>query len=670
MKKIFTCLLATMLLIGGCNKNNNSSSEYQEPDMSRTYTKLDSNSLFVRKVDNIGDDFIMGMDASSVIAQEASGVKYYDYNGEEEDVFKVLSDSGINYIRVRIWNDPFNENGKGYGGGNCDINTAIQIGKRATKYKMKLLVNFHYSDFWADPAKQQAPKAWKKMDYQEKSEALYNYTKDCLLKLKEENISVGMVQVGNETNGGKMAGETRFSFFAGLFNQGAKAVREVFPNALVAVHFANPEKTANYLDWAKKLKTNNVDYDVFGSSYYPYWHGTLDNLSSVLSEIGETYNKKTMVLETSYAYTTDNFDFWNNTIGTSGFDDKFYPFTIAGQTNSMVDIIDTIANKTTNGIGVCYWEGTWNAVGTSSFEANQLLWEKHGSGWATSYAADYDPDDAGQWYGGCAVENQAFFDSEGKPLESLKLFNLVRFGNEAPKYIDGIEDAYLTKYTYEDFNLPNTVNVIYNDNSKEAIPVIWESFDIEAAKAQGNGKHTIKGVASNQEVYCYLTIMEFNFVENYSFEDTSIKPWQVINLSQTALSDTYKAQVTSENPQTGSSAFHFWTQDADTVNVNVEQELTLETSGTYKYQISLLGGCDTSESNSTTQNIYAYVKINGEVLNSQNGYITSYNGGYSDILIENIQYNVGDSIVIGFHIECSEAGVWGDVDDALFNFVS
>ena len=160
MKKIFTCLLATMLLIGGCNKNNNSSSEYQEPDMSRTYTKLDSNSLFVRKVDNIGDDFIMGMDASSVIAQEASGVKYYDYNGEEEDVFKVLSDSGINYIRVRIWNDQFNENGKGYGGGNCDINTAIQIGKRATKYKMKLLVNFHYSDFWADPAKQQAPKAW------------------------------------------------------------------------------------------------------------------------------------------------------------------------------------------------------------------------------------------------------------------------------------------------------------------------------------------------------------------------------------------------------------------------------------------------------------------------------------------------------------------------------
>ena len=196
MKKIFIYLLTSILLIGGISgcKSNQSSSL----DMSRTYEKLESDSLYVRKVENIGDDFIMGMDASSVISQEASGVKYYDYNGEEEDVFKVLSDSGINYIRVRIWNDPFDSEGHGYGGGNCDINTAIAIGKRATKYKMKLLVNFHYSDFWADPAKQKAPKAWANMEYQDKCTALYEYTKECLQKLKDENIAVGMIQVGNE----------------------------------------------------------------------------------------------------------------------------------------------------------------------------------------------------------------------------------------------------------------------------------------------------------------------------------------------------------------------------------------------------------------------------------------------------------------------------------------
>lgn len=662
MKKYLKLLFAALLLIGGA-------SSCEKP---RTIEKLPSDSLYVRKVENIGDDFIMGMDASSVLAQEASGVKYYDYNGKEEDVFKVLSDSGINYIRVRVWNDPFDENGNGYGGGNCDIDTAVEIGKRATKYNMKLLVNFHYSDFWADPAKQQVPKAWKNLEYQEKCDALYDYTKECLNKLKKAKVDVGMVQVGNETSGGKMAGETRFSFFANLFNYGSKAVREVFPEAMVAVHFANPEKTNNYYDWASKLATYNVDYDVFGSSYYPYWHGTLENLSTVLSDIAETYNKKTMVLETSYAYTEENFDFWNNTIGTSGYDAKPYPFTLAGQTNAIVDIIDTVANKITNGIGVCYWEGTWNAVGTSSYEENSVLWEKYGSGWASSYAAQYDPNDAGQWYGGCAVENQALFDSQGKPLESLKLFNLVRFGNtDAPKYIDGIEDASMSKYTYEDITLPATVNVIYNDNSKEAIDVVWEEFDIEAAKAAGNGKHQIEGVAGGKKVYCNLTILEYNFTENYSFENgTNTSPWVVTNLSEASLSDTYKATVTNENPQTGKYAFHFWAQSANTVNFDVEQQLNLTTEGTYKMQVSLLGGCGTGESDKATQNNYAYVKINGEIVYKQNGYITSYNGGYSDILIEGIQYKLGDTISIGFHIECSEGEVWGDVDDVLFNFVS
>ena len=115
-------------------------------------SKIEGSDLFVKKVDNLAEDFIMGMDASSVIAEEASGVKYYNYSGQEQDVFQTLAQSGINYIRVRVWNDPYDKDGNGYGGGNCDIENAVEIGKRATQYGMKLLVNFHYSDFWADPA--------------------------------------------------------------------------------------------------------------------------------------------------------------------------------------------------------------------------------------------------------------------------------------------------------------------------------------------------------------------------------------------------------------------------------------------------------------------------------------------------------------------------------------
>ena len=152
---IFSLVALSSALLFGCA----SPSMSYIPD-----SKIEGSDLFVKKVDNLPEDFIMGMDASSVIAEEASGVKYYDFDGQEQDVFQTLAESGISYIRVRVWNNPYDKNGNGYGGGNCDINTALEIGKRATKYGMKLLVNFHYSDFWADPAKQMVPLEWKGMD--------------------------------------------------------------------------------------------------------------------------------------------------------------------------------------------------------------------------------------------------------------------------------------------------------------------------------------------------------------------------------------------------------------------------------------------------------------------------------------------------------------------------
>ena len=183
-----TVMMCAASVITGCSNSTN-----QKP--------VSSDTLYVEKVENLPEDFIFGMDASQVPALEAAGVTYYDYNGQEADVFETLAKSGINYIRVRVWVDPFDGAGNGYGGGNCNIDTAVEIGKRATKYGMKLLVNFHYSDFWADPGKQMAPKAWQGMDIETKAEALYQYTAESLNKLKEAQVDVGMVQIGNETNG-------------------------------------------------------------------------------------------------------------------------------------------------------------------------------------------------------------------------------------------------------------------------------------------------------------------------------------------------------------------------------------------------------------------------------------------------------------------------------------
>ena len=281
-------------------------------------TGAQASDLYVRKAEHLPEDFFLGMDVSSVLSLEASGVRYRDTDGTEKDLFALLSENGVNLIRVRVWNDPFDSDGNGYGGGNNNIEAAVEIGRRAAAYGLPLLVDFHYSDFWADPSKQQTPKAWEGMDIKAKAEALYTYTADCLSRLKAEGIRVSMVQLGNETNG-RMCGERIWmNIVHHLMKAGSRAVREVYPDALVAVHFTNPESADTMLNYASKLAYYDLDYDVFGTSYYPYWHGTLDNLRQVLGEIAETYGKKVMVMETSYAYTLEDGDFSGNTIGEGG----------------------------------------------------------------------------------------------------------------------------------------------------------------------------------------------------------------------------------------------------------------------------------------------------------------------------------------------------------------
>ncbi|MBQ6430597.1 MAG: glycosyl hydrolase 53 family protein [Oscillospiraceae bacterium] len=384
-----------------------------------------SETLAVKAIPDLPEDFILGMDVSTVLSEEESGVKYYDFAGTETDLFRLLRDCGITHVRVRVWNDPYDDEGHGYGGGNCSPERAVEIGRRAAAYGLKLIVDFHYSDFWADPGKQTVPKAWQGMDFGEKTKAVGEFTRETLRKFASAGAEVAMVQVGNEING-FLCGETGWEHIQALLQAGAEAVREVSPEALVAVHFSNPERSGAYQDYAKRLDEYGVDYDVFATSYYPIWHGTLENLSAVLSGIANRYGKKVIVMETSYAYTADDSDFFANTVGADSA--APYPFSVQGQADAVRDVIDTTAHVP-GGIGVVCWEGAWISVGGASWEENRTLWERYGSGWATGYAASYNPEDAGRYYGGCAVDNQAFFDPGGRPLESLKLFSLLRSGN-------------------------------------------------------------------------------------------------------------------------------------------------------------------------------------------------------------------------------------------------
>ena len=279
MRRLILISLALMLLLGSGAKADNT--------------------LYVRKTE-LSHDFILGMDVSSVLSLEKSGVSYADAQGIEKDLFQILRENGINYIRVRVWNDPYDAQGNAYGGGNNDIQAAREIGRRAALQGMKLLVDFHYSDFWADPGKQQAPKAWEGMKIKDKAQAAYLFTLDSLRQLREAGADIGMVQLGNETNG-KLAGEKTWMNIFRVMEAGSRAVRETDPGIQVAVHFSNPETAGSYMTYASKLDYYKLDYDVFATSYYPYWHGTLDNLKQVLSDVQSAYGKKVMVAETSYA---------------------------------------------------------------------------------------------------------------------------------------------------------------------------------------------------------------------------------------------------------------------------------------------------------------------------------------------------------------------------------
>ena len=657
MKRII-CLSLVLLLLAGCTPQIQPSTQNNISYIPNG--KIEGSDLYVKKVENLPEDFIMGMDASSVLSLEASGVKYFNFAGQEQDVFRTLAENGVNYIRVRIWNNPFDANGNGFGGGNCDIHTAVEIGKRATAYGMKLLVNFHYSDFWADPGKQMVPRAWKDMTLEEKTQALYQYTVESLQLLKDAGVDVGMVQVGNETNG-SFCGEKEWINMHPLFSAGSKAVREVFPEALVALHFANPEKVTNYADYAWKLTAYQVDYDVFASSYYPYWHGTLENLTNVLTDINKKYGKKVMVMETSYAYTSADSDFFGNTISDGGAVAKNYPYTVQGQATCVRDVIECVANIP-GGIGVCYWEGTWITVGKNSWEENSALWEKYGSGWATSYAVSYDPHDAGKYYGGNAVDNQAMFDAKGHPLESLRVFNLVRYGNtDVTLRADALEDAQMICDVGKPIVMPTTVNAIMTDGSKQPLDVVWDvtEQELEAMANGGPNKYTVTGTADGREAVAYLTVIEYNYLVNDSFETGDMTGWTVTEYGK---ADELCLENKLTDSLTGSWHYHFWSSAANSVEFSLEQEVTGLSAGTYKFSISIMGG-DAGQTE-----IYAYVKINGETVKTAPMTITTY-GNWDTGLIDGIAVSEGDVVTVGIFVKCqgSGNGAWGKIDDAMLN---
>lgn len=401
-------------------------------------TGLKNKKVNINKIHNMTASTIRGMDISSYISLKNAGVKYYDNAGNEASLLKVLNDNGINYIRIRIWNDPYNEKGETYGGGANDIEKGLEIAKEAAQYNMKILLDIHYSDFWADPEVQLVPKAWQgDVNNQDKMRShVYNYTKEVIQKFQKAGANIGMVQVGNEISQGFLGitedteklsdiwrSKEKSKIVNSYMSAGCKAVRESAPNALIALHMGTIS-VSKFKGAMETWERDKVDYDVVGASYYTFWNSKPVQQLKSASEYVASKGKLFVVMETSALNSLEDADGTPNRI----IHGEGYQYTPQGQVDMLTDMYNTILAKD-NGLGAFYWEGAWIPVkaGQVNWKYNKEVANKYGTGWAAVGALGYFPDNKMYYrgeptWGGTSWDNQTLFDSKGYPLDSLRFY--------------------------------------------------------------------------------------------------------------------------------------------------------------------------------------------------------------------------------------------------------
>ena len=629
----------------------------------------------VKKTDKeLSSDFIMGMDISSMISELESGVVYRDYEGNElktlDDICKFFADQGINHIRIRVWNNPYDTNGNGYGGGNNDVKKAKQFADACRNAGIKMLVDFHCSDLWTDPGKQYVPKAWKGYTVEQKAEALTAFLEASLNTIDPTKDVVDMVQVGNETTSG-FIGETDVANMCTLFEAGSKGVKAYNNEVKVVIHLTNPEK-ANMTRWAKCLDENKVDYDILATSYYPYWHGTLDNLKTQLETVKNTYGKDVMVAETSYAYTLEDSDGHSNTVRVGNndtADNATEPFTEQGQAAAIRNLINTVNNA--GGLGVYYWEPAWLTVGDTTgltgeaydkqVAANKEKWEKYGSGWASSYASEFDAKDAGVWFGGSAVDNEAMFYPDGTASPSLHVWNYVKTGavsNEVS--VEGM-GADLTQEVLANstFELPKTLDVMYSDETK-AEEITWNETDVKKIDTTKAGTYQVAGTVTfskeitrgtykgkkSAEVTLTLKVKQANLITNEAaveFDDGS-----VFTIDGTM----FKNIPSTENPKSGKHSMSWYSAAEATGSVTYNEAITLA-KGSYTFE-AYAEGKDAS--------------VIMQVLNAENDSVLSSGDatevtGWNEWKTPKVTFTLDKETSVKFRIAVeNKAAGWGSVD--------
>lgn len=605
-KVIPVLIMSFAILLSGCEPGFSSSSgtlpsgaifTYQTGDYTpiigdRSNTEeFDYDGIIVNPVSGLRDDFAMGVDASMVKTVEENGGVYYNEAGEEQDVFQIMNQNGVNFFRVRIWNTPNNLFGDKYGGGSVNTAEAISMAKRAQAANMNVMIDLHYSDFWADPSNQRTPTKWVSKDLAGLSVEVEQFTAATLNAFKNEGVNVQAIQIGNEINNGLLFPVGRLDWanaaksyenIATLLKAGIKGAKAVNPSIKTVIHLADGGSFDVFNNFFSAMATNNVDYDLIGASYYPYYHGTLGQLKHNLNNSADKFKKPIIIAEMSYGFTVaddpDASHIYNSQMEEKG----KYKTSIQGQATAIRDVVNILSEVPENrGLGIFYWEPAWLPVANAGWAtAEGQAWIEYGDANDLANVNEFTD-------GKVTWANQALFSYNGRMLPSLKTFALLR-GTQTEISEAAVRartpSITVTLNAAAKETLPDTYLVETNLDAIRAYKVTWDATQVLSLDTPG--EYEIDGVVLTLfNVKAYVTVIE-NYVLDPSFEnqgssDRIIAPWVATSTTHSDdVNRVVKLNRKAGDVLHGTTSLN-WYHSNQAFAFKVNQDITLEEAGQY-----------------------------------------------------------------------------------------
>ncbi|MBQ6786854.1 MAG: glycosyl hydrolase 53 family protein [Lachnospiraceae bacterium] len=507
--------------------------------------------------------FIKGMDISSYPEMLDKQYTYYDFNGKEVNLLDFAKEQGFNYGRLRIWNEPERVPESG---GYCNLKDTLKMAKEIMQRGMGLLLDFHYSDWWADPGNQNLPFAWKELSEDELVEVVYDYTKKVMMALAENGTYPDMVQIGNEIRCGMMwpvGAITNWKGLAKLINAGIKAVRDTQGerDTKIVIHLDQGGRYYYYEEWFDAALAHGVtDFDIIGLSYYPFWHGTFNDLKNTMEKLIVRYKKPLVLAEIAHAYRMSQ----GNLFGEAQERIAGFPANPEAQRTVLELIMSIVAHVSNDmGIGVFYWEPFWQAK-----------------------------ENDGSW-GSCMV----LVDSNGMPTEGCKAFGIEPKNTDINKIAKIYEPkaAMLSDKEQLERYLPQNIKVLMWDGSIENRVVNWELSDMSASE-----EFSVHGVLSSGEgvqMQIRIDSNAQNLLGNGEFVE-DLRFWEVETSHD--VQQEIRQEIAEEFPFEAKNYFYFSCKE--NLTLCMKQCIEQVETGSYVLSLEYLGD------NTTGVKVWLYAK--------------------------------------------------------------